>query len=117
MLFRSDLFGRAFEHFVINEVRAYLAYRHHAHGLSFWKTSSGFEVDLIVGPALLAIECKASLRVTGHDLKGLRAFKEEQRVRRAIVVSREQEPRTTDDGIEIMPWRDFCRLLWDDRLL
>lgn len=113
----SDLFGRAFEHFIINEVRAFLAYRHRAHSVSFWKTSSGFEVDLVIGQALLAVECKASLRVRGEDLKGLRAFKEEHGARRAVVVSREPEPRTTDDGIEIIPWRLFCSLLWGDRLV
>src|SRR5262249_39687514 len=54
----SDLFGRAFEHFLLNEVRARLAYHGPDRPLAFWRTSSGFEVDLIVGDLDLAIEFK-----------------------------------------------------------
>ncbi len=113
----SDLFGRAFEHFVLNEVRAYLSYRRVDYPISYWRTSSGFEVNLIVGDLDLAIECKSSLEVRGADLKGMRALCEENTVGRKIVVSRVENPRRTEDGIEIMPWRDFCAALWDGRLV
>lgn len=108
----SDRFGRAFEHFVLNEVRAYLAYRQLDHPISFWRTSSGFEVDLIVGDLDLAIECKSTREIRSADLKGLRALNEEVSPRRSIVVSRVQAPRVTDGGVEILPWRDFCAGLW-----
>ncbi len=108
----TDLFGRAFEHFLLNEVRAYLAYRRLDRPLSFWRTSSGFEVDLIVGQMEAALEFKASRTVRESDLKGMRALLDEQRPRRAIVVSREDTPRRTDDGIEILPWPGFCEMLW-----
>ena len=51
----SDLFGRAFEHFLLNEVRAWLAYRGRDRSLAFWRTSSGHEVDLVVGELDLAL--------------------------------------------------------------
>ena len=35
----SDLFGRAFEHVLLNEVRAFLAYREQAWPLAFWRTA------------------------------------------------------------------------------
>ena len=38
--------------------------------LTFWRTSSGFEVDLIVGLLELAIECKSTREVRTADLKG-----------------------------------------------
>ena len=37
----SDRFGRAFEHLMLNEVRAFLEYRRLDHPISFWRTSSG----------------------------------------------------------------------------
>ncbi|MFQ5512738.1 MAG: ATP-binding protein [Candidatus Krumholzibacteriia bacterium] len=113
----SDRFGRAFEHFVLNETRAYLSYRRLDHPVSYWRTSSGFEVDLVVGGMELAIECKSKREVRAADLKGLRALSEEHVPRRKIVVSREKKRRTTEDGIEIMPWREFCGELWGGRLI
>lgn len=112
----SDRFGRAFEHFVLNEVRAYLSYNRLDHPLSFWRTSSGFEVDLIVGSMDLAIECKSTREIRTTDLRGLRALSDEYTPRRKIVVSRVDKRRLTDDGIEILPWRDFCGELWGGEL-
>jgi predicted AAA+ superfamily ATPase len=108
----SDRFGRAFEHFVINEVRAYLAYNRLDDPMAFWRTSSGFEVDLIVGDMDLAIECKSTREIRAADFKGMRALGEEHAPRRRIVVSRVESPRRTEDGIEILPWNEFCRELW-----
>ncbi|MEW6363875.1 MAG: AAA family ATPase [Acidobacteriota bacterium] len=113
----SDLFGRAFEHFLLNEVRAFLAYRGKNRRLTFWRTSSGYEVDLIVGDLALALEFKSAKRVRHEDLRGMRALLDEHRPGRAIVVSCEERPRTTEDGIEIVAWRDFCKRLWHGELV
>jgi predicted AAA+ superfamily ATPase len=113
----SDRFGRAFEHFVLNEVRAYLSYRQLDHPVSYWRTSSGFEVDLIVGDLDLAIECKSTRAIRATDLKGLRALNEENPPRRSLVVSRAETPRIVTGGIEILPWRDFCDELWAGRFV
>lgn len=113
----TDLYGRAFEHFILNEVRAWIEYQQLDLPLAFWRTSSGFEVDLIAGDLDLAIECKSTRDVRTADLKGLRALKEEHTPRRSLVVSRVAEPRRTDDGIEIVPWREFCRQLWGGTLV
>lgn len=113
----SDLYGRAYEHFLLNEVRAYLAYRRDDRPLAFWRTHSGFEVDLIVGDLEAALEFKSNRQVRDADYRGLRRLKEEHRVRRSIIVARTEEPRTTDDGIEILPWRSFCSQLWDGAIV
>ncbi len=113
----SDRFGRAFEHFVINEVRAYLSYKRLDYPVSFWRTSSGFEVDLIIGDMDAAIECKSTKEIRPGDLKGLRALAEEETVKRRVVVSRVDKARSTEDGIDILPWRSFCRELWDGGLI
>jgi predicted AAA+ superfamily ATPase len=108
----SDRFGRAFEHFLLNEIRAYLRYNRLDHPLRYWRTSSGFEVDFVVGDMELAVECKSNRETRAADLKGLRALSEENRVGRRLVASREPRRRTTDDGIEIIPWLEFCEELW-----
>lgn len=113
----SDLYGRAFEHFVLNEVRAFLAYRRDDRPLAFWRTHSGYEVDLIVGDLEIAVECKSGRQIRSADFQGLRALKSEHRVGRAIIVARTDDLRTTDDGIEILPWRTFCSMLWDGALI
>ncbi len=113
----SDRFGRAFEHFILNDVRAYLSYNRLDHPISYWRTSSGFEVDLIIGNMDLAMECKSTREVRAGDLKGLRVLAEEVTARRRIVVSRVTRPRRTEDGIEILPWRDFCAALWNGEML
>jgi predicted AAA+ superfamily ATPase len=113
----SDLYGHAFEHFLLNEVRSFLSYRRRERALSFWRTSSGFEVDLIVGELELALEFKASRRVRDADLKGLRALLDENAEARSVVVSREEHPRKTEDGIEILPWRRFCEMPWRGEMI
>ena len=105
-------FGRAFEHFLLMEVAAYRAYCRPELDLRFWRTSSGFEVDFILGNMEVAIEVKGSNRVHDGDLRGLRALREEHSVRHAVVISLEDERRETDDRIEVYPWQDFLEALW-----
>ncbi|MBI4124856.1 MAG: ATP-binding protein [Deltaproteobacteria bacterium] len=112
----TDIYGNAFEHFLLEEVRAYMTYRDRDEHLTFWRTASGYEVDLIIGSMETCLEFKSSKNIGANHLKGLRALKEEHKVRRAIVVSREESLRKTMDGIEMMPWRHFCRELWAGRI-
>src|SRR3989338_2133943 len=103
----SAEFGKSFEHYLLMELKAYQAYRRPELGLHFWRTAAGHEVDFILGSLDVAIEVKASARVHEGDLGGLRALREEQRVRRALVVSLERHPREIERGIEVVPWRTF----------
>lgn len=113
----SELFGRAFESWVHHELQAYRAYRDPGLALAYWRLASGIEVDFIVGDMDVAIEAKASARVTADHLRGLRALAADHpRVRRRIVVCLEPRARRTEDGIDILPWRRFCEELWFGRL-
>ncbi|OFW05961.1 MAG: hypothetical protein A3I61_06710 [Acidobacteria bacterium RIFCSPLOWO2_02_FULL_68_18] len=112
----SAEFGKSFEHYLLMELKAYQAYRRPELGLHFWRTAAGHEVDFILGSLDVAIEVKASARVHEGDLGGLRALREEQRVRRALVVSLERQPREIERGIEVVPWRTFLDELWSDEL-
>jgi predicted AAA+ superfamily ATPase len=108
----TEEFGRAFEHFLIEEVRAYLSYTERYLPLSFWRTSTGLEVDLIVGGLDLAIEFKATPAADERHTKGLRALLADQRVKKAIVVSLDPVPRQLSGGVLIYPWQIFCQKLW-----
>lgn len=108
----TDLYGNAFEHFFIEEIRAYLAYHDQDDRLTFWRTASGYEVDLIIGDMKVVLEFKSSKNISTAHLRGLKALKEEHKVGRAIVVSRQETYRKTSDSIELMPWQIFCEKLW-----
>ena len=43
---QSDLYGKAFEHFIALELRAYLSYTRKRCALSYWQAKNGQEVDL-----------------------------------------------------------------------
>ena len=113
----SEEFGRAFEHFLIEEIRAWLAYEEKFLPLAYWRTSTGLEVDLVIGDLDLAVEFKASRRVDERDLKGLLALMEDQRVRQAAVVSQDPVIRQLPGGITVYPWQKFCEKLWSGALL
>ena len=84
--------------------------------MTFWRTSTGLEVDLIVGDCELAIEFKSKSHVKRRDLKGLLALTEDQSVNRAICVSCDNEPRKLEGDISIYPWQSFCEELWAGKL-
>ncbi len=108
---RSSLFGKAFEHFILMELKAHSSYSESFYPIEYWRTSSGVEVDFILNHGEIVLEVKSTGQVNYRHLKGLRTFKEEHKPRRAIVVSQDDKPRTTDDGIEIIPWRLFLEEL------
>lgn len=94
-----------------------LDYREADFPIRFWRTKSGFEVDFVTGQnAEVAIEVKGSRTVQNSKLKGMKAFVDEHRPRRAIVVSQEVMPRTAG-SIDILPWQTFLERLWEDQIL
>ena len=112
----SELFGRAFEHFIILEVLAHSSYSDLNYPLEYWRTASQFEVDLILGKGDVAIEIKSTTLAKDRHLKGLRAFKEEHKSK-YILVSHDPNPRKTNDGILILPWKVFLNQLWANKII
>jgi predicted AAA+ superfamily ATPase len=109
---RTDSAGQAFEHWMIQEVRAWKSYQQDPRPLGYWRTTQQHEVDLIIGEEQ-AIEFKFTQNVTQKDLKNLRALKEEGVVKNYSVVCDEKNARKTEDGIWILPWRTFLDRLWN----
>lgn len=104
-------YGRAFEHFILQECWAYNHYSRKNLDLSFWRTVSGAEVDLIIGDGEAAIEIKSSDHA-GAQTKGLHLFSQEAKCRQYFIVSRDPFPRKLQNGIQIIPWQQFCARLW-----
>ncbi len=109
-------FGHAFEHFIIQELIAYLGYNEKDEQLSYWRTASGYEVDAIIGDGRVAIEVKSTSEVQSRHTKGLKAFQEEYPDCRLIVVSFDPRPRLMN-GIEIYPVVDFLKKLWNHEII
>lgn len=79
--------------------------------ISFWRTASGSEVDLILGEADAALEIRSASEV-GERAGGLYLFREEVPCRKAFVVSKEPRPRKIGSEITVLPWQVFCEMLW-----
>lgn len=111
----SPEFGHAFEHFILQEIIAYIGYFRPLQHLSYWRTSSGYEVDAIIGNAEVAIEIKSSDEVQSHHTKGLKAFSEEFPDCRLILVSLDKYARRMNN-VEVYPALQFLSMLWDGDL-
>jgi predicted AAA+ superfamily ATPase len=109
-------YGRAFEHFILQECWAYRHYSGLDFPISFWRTASGAEVDLILGDAEVAIEIKSSENA-GDRTKGLHLFHEEHKCRKSFIVSRDPLPRKLSSNIMILPWHIFCEMLWEGEII
>lgn len=110
-------FGRYFENYIAMEIRSWLDYSgFDGIGLSYWHAQGGQEVDFIINEEI-AVEVKATSRVSARDLKGLKALMEEGLMRKYVLVCRESYPQLLDNGILILPYMDFLDQLWDGSLM
>ncbi|NQW45760.1 MAG: ATP-binding protein [Deltaproteobacteria bacterium] len=113
----SETWGKAFENFIFNEIRAYKSYRSPDLPISFWRVKKETEVDFILGDMEIAIEVKGRANIREDHLKGLRLLKEDYpNIKRRIVVSMERIKRKTVDSIEVLPYHDFLEELWSWKL-
>lgn len=110
----TDAFGRAFEHFVYQELAAYQAYRKRSGRLQFWRTQLGAEVDFVLD-GVVAVEAKSTTMVSERHLRGLALLGEETPLARRIVVSRDPKRRRMGT-VEVLPYRPFLEELWGGKL-
>ena len=108
-------YGKMFENYIFMELKAYIDYNMTDDELYFWRTREGYEVDFVIENKV-AIEVKTSKNITNKELKGLRAFMDENAVKDYIIVCRELFDRTTEDGIRVMPWKVFLNRLWNNEI-
>ncbi len=102
-------FGAAFETYLMHEL---VSNRDYTSGgpLSYWRSTSGFEVDFIIGDHT-AVEVKGKENVSPQDIRSLRALAEEKRLKRYLCVSLEPRPRKIGQ-VAVLPYRTFLKALW-----
>ena len=113
---RGELFGKAFEHFILMEILAHSSLRELHYGINYWRTKSGLEVDFVLGGGEVAVEIKGAKQVEKKDIRPMKAFVDEHRPKKALVVCNEPEQRVHDQ-IRILPWRKFLRDLWGGEII
>lgn len=102
-------FGEALETYVMHELRCYTDYVS-GDPLSYWRSTSGFEVDFILGDHT-AVEVKAKENLSPQDLKSLRALSEEHKLKRYLCIC--LEPRSRESGgVRVLPLMNFLDALW-----
>jgi predicted AAA+ superfamily ATPase len=111
----TELFGNAFEQFILMELKAHASYSGLDYSITYWRTTSGFEVDFILNDEV-AIEVKASNNIQSRHLKGMLAFEEEFEVKKKIIVCQENLPRKIGN-ILILPWQQFLQQLWNNEII
>lgn len=116
VVYKSENFGNAFEHFIYQELYAYSHYSGLDFTISYWRTASQLEVDFILGKHEVALEVKSTDTIQTRHLNGLKAFREEYSVKRAIVVCTEPRARLMD-GIMVLPWQNFLQQLWNGEIV
>jgi len=109
-------FGHFFEHFILMEIRAFLSYFNVYKNIYFWRTNCGKEVDLVIGEAEWAIEIKTSKQKSMKDFKGLLAFGEEFPNAKLLAITFDDTKRLIDNKIEVFPWQEFLKQLWNNRI-
>lgn len=113
---KSQIFGNLFEQFIFLETRAANHYLEYDEKLTYWRSTSKQEVDLIIGTKL-AIEIKASSKITAKHMRGLRALKEESLIEDFMIVSLDKFEQVSEDGIRCIHWSNFLDILWSKKLL
>ena len=109
-------YGHAFEHFIIQELVAYIGYNHKTEKLSYWRTQTGVEVDAVIGDAKVAIEIKSTDNIQNKQLKGLKSFVSDYPTARPIIVSLDKISRKIE-GIEVYYVNDFLSALWQGKII
>ena len=114
--FGSEAFGKAFEHFIYQEIYAHSKYSDLNYQISYWRTASQIEVDFILGDHEVAIEVKSTDMVNNRHIKGLKSFAEEYSVKKLLVVSNDPYPRQIEN-VTILPWKIFLDRLWAGEII
>ena len=113
----SAEFGKSLEHFIFMELKAFQAYRQPDLPIAYWRTSSGQEIDFILGNKEAAVEVKSSTRVHEGDLRPFCSLLEDGPVKKCLIVSLEQQPRKIHPHVQVVPWTLFLEQLWGGKLI
>lgn len=105
----NPILGAMFETWVLNALRGQFVALSVPPDLLHWRTSGGAEVDIVLerDGKLFPIEVKCKTHPSGHDTRGLRAFRETygpDRVGPAMLVHAGTECWRLDENTWAVPW-------------
>jgi predicted AAA+ superfamily ATPase len=112
----NEIFGKAFEHFIYQEIYAHSRYSDLNYPVKYWRTASQIEIDFVLGDHEVAIEVKATAAATNRHLKGLKSFAEEYATKKLILVTNDPYPRLVEN-ISVLPWNVFLQRLWGGEII
>jgi len=112
----SEVMGKAFEHFIYQELFAHSNYSGIEYSISYWRTSSQIEVDFVLGDHEVAVEVKSTDNANLRHTKGLLTFADEYTVKQLILVTNDPFPRQLGDVL-VLPWRVFLQKLWAQEII
>ena len=104
----TSAYGKAFEHFVILEIKKTIEYLRKQWSLSYVMTRDGVEIDLIIDRAGLPniqVEIKSSKKISASNAKALLSLGKDldSKAKRFIL---SQDPITQDfEDVKAYPWR------------
>ncbi len=107
--------GHALEHYIFTELIAYKHLSELDFEINYWRTKDKLEVDFILNEGEVAIEVKISDVISPSELKGLRAFHQEHKPKKSILVCQVPRARRMIEGdltLDILPVKDFLQALW-----
>ena len=109
-----EALGPLAETFILNELRAWLAYQSLGYRLHFWRSYDGAEVDAVCETAsgFVAIEVKASSHWQRRFNRGLRRLAAELGNSLTCYGVYLGERTAQWDDITVLPMQDFLRRLW-----
>ena len=113
---KTPEYGHAFEHLIIQEIRAYLGYTGSEEELTYWHTYENLEVDAIIGDARVAIEIKSKEHIDHDDKKGITEFAKEHPHAKQIIVSKDRISRRSGD-VDLYYVNDFFKALWAGEII
>src|SRR3990167_1000686 len=103
---KTNAFGNAFEHFIINQCIQLASYRHRNYRFTYLETKDDAEIDLVVerpGEKILFIEIKSSEQVEERHLLNLKTLSSDFGECEAVCLSRDPYPKKIGDII-VYPW-------------
>lgn len=103
--------GASFEGLVIEQIVALARRKIVRPTVSYWRTQTGSEVDLLIGDGnrVIPIEIKSSVAVGARDVAGLRNCMKDLAIDHGFVVANSSEPRTIGTDIDVIPWTQIAR--------
>jgi uncharacterized protein len=110
----EEIQGPALETLMLQQLRALNDYLDLGYEITYWRTSSGEEVDFVLygERGLRAFEVKAAHNIRSGDLRGMRRFLSDYPQTKAYLIYT-GERRLHERGIEIMPFVDCVKELKD----